>query len=86
METNKSELKWHIELIRIALIVIPIFCGLIWFVAGIDKQIALNTQSINTNQAGIEKMMTNEIPHLQNDIKDLLLITNEIKVMVAELQ
>jgi len=56
-----KEFKWHIEAIRIGITLVSIVITIVWFGAKLDKQIALNHQSIETIQ-------TNHLPHIQEAV------------------
>ncbi len=75
-------IKWHIELLRIGITIVSIIVTLVWFGAKLDKQIALNTQAIKTNQETIAKIMDNHLPHIQEAIDETKEVVYEIKAML----
>ena len=81
-----KEFKWYIEFLRIALILVPMLCSLVWFAGKMDKQIALNTLSIQKSQEAIMRLSDNEIPHLQAGIDDVKKSISEVREMIAELK
>ena len=80
-----KEFKWHIELLRIALILVPMLCSMVWFVGKMDKQISLNTLSIQNNQKAIMRISDNELPHLQAGIDDIKKSVVEVREMVIKI-
>jgi len=59
-----KELKWYIELIRIVVFVVTIVVTITLYGAGLDKQIALNLQSIDT-------IRDNHLVHIDEKIDKL---------------
>ena len=74
MAKNGTELvKWHIEAIRITITVISVVVAIVLFGAKLDKQIALNYQSINTIQ-------NNHLVHVQmaiDEVKEEIALLHE---------
>ena len=79
-----NEVKWHIELLRIGITIATIIVTIVWFGAKLDKQIALNEQTIQMNQETITKIMDNHLPHIQETVNKNREMLIEIKAILTQ--
>lgn len=84
IERSQSNVKWHIELLRIGITVVSIVVTIVWFGAKLDKQIALNQQAIHANYLTNEKIMTNHLPHIQQTVNENRELLIELKTIITK--